>query len=187
MKRYAVLVLMMVSAAALFANGSAEATDGGIPFRGREVGTALTGETVELTGTVAVVDGHPVLEADGETYVLGTPRAGWYADEIEEGMELTVEGVLQDHPEGPTTVAGTSGHIVVTAASTNGEPLELDLARPGFARERPDSASRAADRGRRVADDEVARGPMVQVQDDDPSAGRRGPAGSRGPSRGRRG
>ena len=163
MKRYMVLVLMMVSAAALFANGAGEQSERPL----------VTGEEIELTGTLEFVDGHPVLNADGSTYLLGAPRAGWYVDQIEEGGTITVEGYLQEEPVGPTTDVASDGHVAVTSATYNGEEISFENGMPGGARGRMGSWNED-DRGAGPsADDEWERGSRRSSRERAPARGRR--------------
>ena len=158
MKRYTVLVLMMVSAAALFANGTGE-----FPARQSSVG-----DPIELSGTLEFVDGHPVLDTGDATYLLGAPRARWYEGELEAGGTMTVEGILQTEPVGPTAGLDVDGHVAVAAATYEGEDLTVADGPMGA-------------RGARFATDSDRRG-GGPPQDD---ARGRGPQGSpRGRDRG---
>jgi len=151
MKRYMVLALMMVSAVALFANGTGE-----LPARQDAVG-----DPIELSGTLEFVDGHPVLDTGDATYLLGAPRARWYEGELEAGGTMTVEGILQAEPVGPTTGLEVDGHVAVAAATYEGEDLAV-------------ADGPAGSRGARFADDSTRRG-AGPAQDD---ARGRGPQGS---------
>lgn len=108
MKRTVLMAAMMVSAVALFANGAQEGP--------REP----VWNPVEITGTVSVVDDYPVLTADGETYLLGAPRAAWYLDEIDDGQTITVRGHLVDEPAVEVDVE-TDAHIAVDQAIVDGQ------------------------------------------------------------------
>jgi len=126
MKRMALLGLMMVSAVALFANGA------------REIDREPVWNPVEITGTVSVVDGYPVLTARGDTYLLGAPRAAWYVDAIEDGQTVTIRGHLVEDPVMEVDVE-VDAHIAVDQAVVDGEVLVLGFRGgmagrgPGFA------------------------------------------------------
>jgi hypothetical protein len=171
MKRYMVLVLMMVSAAALFANGTGEETDASFGARGRgpaglENRAVATGDPIELEGTLEFVDGHPVLNTGDSAYLLGAPRAGWYANTVEEGGDLSVAGTLRSEPVGPASEMDVDGHVAVTSATYDGQ--ELSIAK---------------------GPSELSNGRFGARADDRGPTDRRGQAPGRGraPSRGRRG
>jgi len=108
MKRIALVFLMAASATALFATGVAEAP-GSADMTGPEWTRGRTGfdggfappadavfTSIELTGTVEMMDDHAVLTADGKTYLLAIPRIAWYADDVADGTVITVSGNLGD-------------------------------------------------------------------------------------------
>ena len=135
MKRTALILLMVLSAAALFANGNAEAEADAPDGTAREwsrSGRAFDEDfvppeepvwnPVELTGTVELVDDHAVLTADGDTYLLTIPRLAWYADEVEEGSVITVRGQLTDSDVVHENVEfDGDGHILVQQVEIDGE------------------------------------------------------------------
>lgn len=117
MKRTIIVVLMMVSAVALFANG------------GQETGPVWN--PVEISGTVSLVDDYPVLTSGRETYLLGAPRAAWYVDAIDGGLEVTIRGHLVEDPVTDVAIE-TDGHIFVEQALVDGEVYPIG-GRGGFA------------------------------------------------------
>ena len=152
MKRVVLVVLLLSSAALLFARGNVPDRDSVTPFGARGAGIAVeAGEPVTVTGTLGIVDDHIVLMADGETWSLGIPRAGWYLDQVPEGATVTVEGYMQDEP----VADGIDGpHIVARAITRNGEALDLGLGQTGFGARGPAGVARGAGRGLPIADDE---------------------------------
>ncbi len=210
MKRTALIVLMVLSAAALFANGNSEAAadaaaDGSAAQEWTRGGRAfdedftppedVTLTPIELTGTVEIVDDHAVLTANGESYLLTVPRIAWYADQIEDDTVVTVRGQLTDADVTHDQVDfDGDGHILVDEVEIDGEVYAIgpggrfDMAQGGF---------RGADRGfnpedrpfggRAVgphSDDEYGRwGP----QDERDGFGRGSDDFNRRPPRGRRG
>ena len=118
MKRTALIILMVVSAAALFAHGASE-IDRDPPWN-----------PIEITGTVSVVDAHPVLTAGRTTYLLGAPRMAWYLDEIEEGQTITIRGHLVAEPAVDVEIE-VDGHIAVAQAVIDGEVYPIGWMGPG--------------------------------------------------------
>jgi hypothetical protein len=181
MKRTALIVLMVLSAAALFANGNAEAraadgdttspewSRGGRAFDEDFTPPAdVTLTPVELTGTIEIVDDHAILTADGATYLLTIPRIAWYADEVADGTEVTVRGNLTDAAIAHDEVDfDGDGHIMVDEVEIDGEVYAVG---PGGRFDMAQGGIRGADRGR-PTDDGRFGGP-ASVSDD---YGRRGP------------
>lgn len=130
MKRTALFLVMIVSAAALFANGTGEAP-ADPPWN-----------PIEITGTISVENDYPILTSGGTTYLLGAPRAAWYLDEIEEGQELTVRGHLVEEPRIDVEVAFDQ-HVLVDQVVLDGDVYPIAMGGP---------------RGR--ADVPAGRGPM---------------------------
>lgn len=159
MKRTVLLAVMMVSAVALFANGAQEDV--------REP----VWNPVEITGTVSIVEDYPVLTARGTTYLLGTPRAAWYVDEIEDGQTITVRGHLVEDPAVDVDVE-TDAHIAVDQAVVDGEVYPIG-ARAAFGRGGPAMAMRGPTRG--------APGARPYGRFDDGGKRERGPEGSVAP------
>ena len=112
MKRTILMVVMLASAVALFANGA------------RETDREPVWNPVEVTGTVSVVDGYIVLDADGTTYLLGAPRAAWYVDELEEGQTITIRGQLIEDPVAEVEL-DVDAHIRVDQAVVDGEAYRI--------------------------------------------------------------
>jgi len=137
MKRTILVLLMVASAAALFANGNAErpgAADltGPDTLRSRAAfdedftpPTDAVFTDVELTGTVEIVDGRAILTADGMTYLLAVPRIAWYEDEIEDGAVITVNGSLVEGVDHDQVDFEGDGYIAVDTVEINGEVLAL--------------------------------------------------------------
>lgn len=113
-------VVLVIGSGALFASGQGERPSNVEP--GRRL--TAEAESVTLTGTVEYRDQYPVLVADGTAYSLSTRGGGWYADDLKEGMELTVAGdrieALDDSP------SGADYHLFVATATADGETIEFD-------------------------------------------------------------
>ena len=121
MKRTAFVLLLAVSATALFATGAAEApgkTGFDEDFT-RPADAVFT--SVELTGTVEMVDDHAVLTADGKTYLLAIPRIAWYADEVADGTVVTISGNLVEGVTHDEVDFDGNGHITVQQVEIDGE------------------------------------------------------------------
>ena len=166
MKRTALVLLLVVSATALFATGAAEAP-GRAGFDGDFTPPAdAVFTSIELTGTVEMVDDHAVLTADGKTYLLAIPRIAWYADEVADGSVITVSGNLVEGVTHDEVDFDGDGHITVQQVEIDGETLVVG--NQGGQGGRFDVATRG-----NFADDAemLGRGPMV---DGDESFGRGG-------------
>ena len=133
MKRTALVLLLAVSATALFAAGSAEAP-GTADMTGPEWARSKTGfdedftppadavfTSIELTGTIEMVDDHAVLTADGKTYLLAIPRISWYADEVADGTVVTISGNLVEGVTHDEVDFDGDGHITVQQVEIDGE------------------------------------------------------------------
>lgn len=182
MKRAIMVVFMVASAAALFANGNAEAP-GTEDFTGPEATRSRLGfdedftppadmdlTPVEITGTVEIVDGHAVLTADGKTYLLAIPRITWYADEVENGSEITVTGSLVDDPVRDVVEFDGDGHILVEQVEINGQVFDV-AAGPG-AGMNDEFVGRRASAGRGIADDDFYGGRLADGGIGRPMSGR---------------
>lgn len=117
------LVLVVAAGANVWAAGQGERPSDVEP------GRRLTADTqdVTVTGTIEYRDGYPVLVAGDDVYSIGTRRGGRYADDLEEGMELTVSGEKIDALD--DSRSGADYHIFVSTAEADGETIEFDDAR----------------------------------------------------------
>lgn len=181
MKRAILVVFMVASAAALFANGNAEAP-GTQDFTGPDATRSRLGydedftppadmdlTPVEITGTIEIVDEHAVLTADGKTYLLAIPRIAWYADEVENGSEITVTGSLVDDPARDVVEFDGDGHILVDQVEINGEVFDV-AAGPG-AGMNGEPAGRGARAERGIADDDFYGGRLADGTTGRPMSG----------------
>lgn len=123
MKRTVFALLMVAGAVALFANGNAEAPNAGDRDFGPPADAEFT--PIELTGTVSIVDGHAVLTADGQTYLLAIPRIAWYADAVADGTAITVTGHLVLGVEHDQVNFDGDGYIAVQQVEIDGEVFAL--------------------------------------------------------------
>ncbi len=144
MKRFTVVLLLtLVTAGAMFANGAQENQapaaqpgqgPGAGPGQGMGPGQAPpppTEETVSLTGTVKVSVFPPVLIADGVEYKIMVPP--WAASNIsiKDGQEITLEGFLHNGHFGRYAAETAEENVLmVTKAIIDGEEYVLDMPGP---------------------------------------------------------
>jgi len=116
MKKIIAVLVLLTAATALFASGNSEESD----FqRGKGF---VNSEEVSLTGTLAFTDARLSLEADGKNYSLSVPGYRRVGFNVEEGMEVTVNGALSDcQAECPYD---EDGHIFVSSAIVDGEEID---------------------------------------------------------------
>ncbi len=140
MKRFTVVLLItLITAAAVFANGAQESqssqqpTQPGPGFgRNQAPPPPAEAETVTLTGTVKVSVFPPVLVADGVEYKIMVPP--WAAADIsiKDGQEITLEGFLNDDCFGRYSAETDEDNILmVTKAIIDGQEYEIDMPGPG--------------------------------------------------------
>ncbi len=121
MKKIIAVLVLLTAATALFASGNSED-----PVSRRGMGF-VNSEEVSLTGTLALTDARLSLETDGKNYSLSVPGYRRVGFNVEEGMEVTVNGALSDClAECPYDA---DGHIFVASAIIDGE--EVDFANAG--------------------------------------------------------
>jgi hypothetical protein len=91
-KRFFMITLLLICTALIFANGQKEPNNG----RRDELAQLIESkEKLTLTGTLTIKNRiMPELHAGTTTYLLAVPRFAAYRLGIEDGEEVTVEGVL---------------------------------------------------------------------------------------------
>ena len=100
MKKSVILLVMIITAAAVFATGAQEADDDGVvELRPGELqkNAWLQGlDEVELTGSIVFESPVPELRSGGKDYTLTAPGAMGLVAYLEEGQRVTVKGYILD-------------------------------------------------------------------------------------------
>lgn len=115
-----VLVVVLLSTAALFAQGTREMND-------RDVRTGIgryASEEVTVYGTLNVTDEEVVLVTSEGSYSLSAPTARFMDLESFDGEYVEIEGTLSQ--ECDDCINGYDGHLFVTSASADGQEYEFD-------------------------------------------------------------
>lgn len=120
------IALITLAAMAAFAAGSAE--EGTMPWtqgQGQYQSDAVLSEvTTTVTGTINLVeDGHVELIVGNETYELVYPYRLSYAADLQDGMEITVEGFEADNLRLDNDAA--TKNLVLKSATIDGETYNL--------------------------------------------------------------
>lgn len=129
------IALVALAAVAAFASGSSE--DRTMPWsqgQGQnQSGAVLSEETTTVTGKINLVeDGHVELVVGNETYELVYPYRLSYAADIQDGMEITVEGFEAEKlrmDNDPSTK-----NLVLKTVTIDGETYDLSEASDYFRR-----------------------------------------------------
>lgn len=130
------VVLLVAGGATIFAAGQGERPEN------VEQGRRFTADTTEVTvtGTVEYRGEYPVLIVGDDAYSLSAWGGGLYADDLQEGMELTVTGEQIEALDSSRSDADY--HIFVASAQADGEAIELDAPGSKNGAQAGDTASR---------------------------------------------
>jgi hypothetical protein len=140
MKRTAMIVVLLMSAAVLFARGASEDDAQEYGRWSDDFDPAYeTREEIEVTGTFDLIDECPVIRTADGVYGISAPRGGWYVADLEVGTELELSGWLVDNSD--RAEIDVDGHILIETATVDGETIDL-----GPARGRLDAPGSFADR-----------------------------------------
>lgn len=140
-----VLVVVLLSTAALFAQGTRE-------MNNRDTGAGIgryPSEDTTLTGTLELTGEEVILNTSSGSYSLSAPTARFMDLESFDGKYIQIEGTLSQECDDCTN--GYDGHLFVTSASIDGQEYEFDSR--GRADMQPSRGNDPAARGK-------ARAPM---------------------------
>ncbi len=162
-----ILLVLMVAATALFANGMRENAP-----RAEEPGFGrISGEAVTLEGIIEVTDDAVLLNADEESYALSMQRGALLDVEQYDAVVAEITGLLTD-----CDVCDYDGHIMVYSAVVEGEEVAAGdyygAGRMGYSRMDDKGFGNFRDAG-------VAGRAQQNWQDADDYRGSRGNAGGR--------
>jgi len=129
------IALITLAAMAAFAAGTSE--EGTMPWaqgQGQyQSDVVLSEKTTTVTGTINLVEnGHVELIAGNETYELVYPYRLSYAADLQEGMEITVEGFEAENLRLDNDAA--TKNLVLKSATIGGETYDLADASNNFGR-----------------------------------------------------
>ena len=120
MKKISILLILLALTASVFASGTRENAQGiNEPGFGR-----INGESVSLSGTIAVTDAEVVLVTDEGSFTLSAPRARLLDLESFNDLYAAVSGQLTDCDE---CINGYDGHIFVEQAVVDGETYNFAI------------------------------------------------------------
>ncbi len=116
--RTALVLLVVLIGGSAFANGTREQA----PVN---AGTGIAGVQTSTAGVLDITDGEVLLVTDEGTYTLSTQGGRLIDLSDKDGEQVEINGILSSCE---TCVNDYDGHLFVTSAAIDGEPVVLDSA-----------------------------------------------------------